>query len=349
MVRLTLRGLQSRKRQFAVAVIGAALVFAMALVLSGLSGGFRSEARKTVAASHADAFLVPRGTAGPFSTGAGIPMSWTVDVARVPGVRQADPVAYLHQSMSVGRATVNILMIGHVPGRLGTPPVARGRPVRHGGEAVVDQRGGVGIGGHISIGGQVFRVVGITHGLTATAGLPDVFIPLSDAQQIFFGGRPLATSIAVRGTPASAPPGLTTISVAAARADLERPLRKGVAAVDHVQVFLWIVAAVIIGVVVYLSALERVGDFAVLKALGTSSRTLFMSLALEAVVTAVVAAGVAELCARALVPVFPIPVDIPRRGFLLLPVVAVVVGVLASLGGLRRAIASDPARAFASG
>jgi len=38
---MTGRDLQYRKRQFAIATIGGALVFAMTLVLSGLSNGFR--------------------------------------------------------------------------------------------------------------------------------------------------------------------------------------------------------------------------------------------------------------------------------------------------------------------
>jgi putative ABC transport system permease protein len=44
---------------------------------------------------------------------------------------------------------------------------------------------------------------------------------------------------------------------------------------------LWIVAAGIIALIVYLTALERVRDFAVLKATGTSNSTLFGALALQ--------------------------------------------------------------------
>ena len=39
-------------------------------------------------------------------------------------------------------------------------------------------------------------------------------------------------------------------------------------------------------------------------------------------------------------------VDIPRVAFALLPVVAITIGVLASLAGLRRAVTVDPALAF---
>ena len=68
---------------------------------------------------------------------------------------------------------------------------------------------------------------------------------------------------------------------------------------------LWIVAAVIIGSVVYLSALERQRDFAVLKAIGMSNRTLLASLALQAVLVALGAVALAAIIAdlpRARVP-----------------------------------------------
>lgn len=45
-------------------------------------------------------------------------------------------------------------------------------------------------------------------------------------------------------------------------------------------------------------------------------------------------------------PLFPMRVDIPQVAFLLLPVVAITIGVLASLAGLRRAVTVDPALAF---
>jgi putative ABC transport system permease protein len=346
MLTMTGRDLQYRKRQFAIATIGGALVFAMTLVLSGLSNGFRAEARNTVAAVGGDAFVVPRGVTGPFSTVTGIPAERVDEVANRPGVRQADPLVISRQAIRRGHSILNVLVVGYRPGGLGTPPVRRGRVPSSSGEALVDSRAGVGVGGHIDWAGHVLRVVGVSHGLTINAGLPDVYVPLSDAQAVLFGGRSLATSIATKGIPAELPPDLVSISPAVAQSDLVRPLRNGMTAIDNCRIFLWVIAAVIIGVVVYLSALERVGDFAVLKALGTSSRRLFESLALEAVIIAILAAIVGAICARALVPLFPIPIVIATREFFALPVIAAVVGILASLGGLRRAVGTEPALAF---
>jgi putative ABC transport system permease protein len=112
------------------------------------------------------------------------------------------------------------------------------------------------------------------------------------------------------------------------------------------SVLLWIVAALIVGSVIYLSALERTRDFAVLKAVGVSTRSVLAGLCLQAVIVAVFAAVLGGLLSLVLVPVFPMRVVVPTSAFLLLPVTAVLIGLLASAAGLRRAVSIDPALAF---
>jgi putative ABC transport system permease protein len=60
----------------------------------------------------------------------------------------------------------------------------------------------------------------------------------------------------------------------------------------------------------------------------------------------VLAAGLAEVISRLLAPVFPLDVAIPATASVALPIVAVVVGLLAALAGLRRTVSVDPAYAF---
>jgi putative ABC transport system permease protein len=56
----------------------------------------------------------------------------------------------------------------------------------------------------------------------------------------------------------------------------------------------------------------------------------------------VIGSGVAAV----LGPNLSLPVSISWRAYVLLPLIAVAVGLLASLAGLRRAVAVDPASAF---
>jgi putative ABC transport system permease protein len=117
-------------------------------------------------------------------------------------------------------------------------------------------------------------------------------------------------------------------------------------AITMVAVLLWIVAVLIVGSVVYLSALERMRDFAVFKAIGVPTRSVLAGLALQAIVVALLAAAVGVILTQVLAPLFPMTVAVPMSAYLTLPAIAVAIGLLASVAGLRRAMAVDPALAF---
>ena len=125
-----------------------------------------------------------------------------------------------------------------------------------------------------------------------------------------------------------------------------RPLKVAVNSITIVAVLLWVVAALVVGSMIYLSALERLRDFAVFKAVGVPTRNIAAGLgdaggrrrgacracrcrAVDAARTAVPDAG-----------------HRPDGGVRALPVIAVVIGLIASAAGLRRAVSVDPALAF---
>ena len=242
---------------------------------------------------------------------------------------------------------VDVNLVGYRPGGLGAPPVDEGRAVRRPGEAVVSSSLDLGIGDRVRIGDREVRVVGRSDGIRFNFGLPSIFVALPDAQAVVFGGEPLAMGIATKGADlASLPPGTKAITNAQAESDLRRTLKSGVDTVDFIDVLLWLVAAGIVGSIVYLTALERTRDFAVLKATGSSNRSIIGGLAFQAIVLSISAAVVAVGIAFALKPGFPFPVELPVSSIVRLVVVAIVVGLLASVAGLRRAVSADPALAF---
>jgi putative ABC transport system permease protein len=161
-----------------------------------------------------------------------------------------------------------------------------------------------------------------------------------------YGGEPLVASIGIRGNLAPIPAGYRAVDRAGAVADLLRPLKVAVNSITIVAVMLWIVAALIVGSVIYLSALERLRDFAVFKAIGVPTGSILAGLALQAVIVALLAALVGAGLSRLLGPLFPMQVIVPVQAFIALPVVAVVIGLIASAAGLRRAVSVDPALAF---
>jgi putative ABC transport system permease protein len=342
---VSLRDLQWRLRRFVIGVLATGLVFALALLISGVSGSFQNEVSRAVNSFHADGWFVAEKAFGPFTSSTLIPASSARAVAHEPGVVAADPVALLRFTARVP-AVKDLNVIGVVPRGVGAPVVRDGRALAAGGEVVADRSLGLPLGGSLNLGGTQFRIVGRTSGVSYYGGTPVVFITLTDAQRLMLGGAPLATAIVVRGTPTAAPAGLRLINNAAVKSDLDRPLANATQTIDFLRVLLWIIAAGIIGSVLYLQALERTRDFAVFKATGVSSATLLIGIALQALVLAGLAAVAALVLAWLLTPTMAMNIEISRSSYVALPVVAIVVGLVSSVFGLRRAVTVDPALAF---
>jgi putative ABC transport system permease protein len=268
-------------------------------------------------------------------------------IRSVPGVRRADPVLLIPQTILKGSDEKNLLVVGHRIGGLGEPPPKEGRRARARGEVVADTKLGFDLGETFEVRGRRLITVGLVSELTTGGGNPTVYLPIEDLQDLAFNGTPLAKAVVITGTPRALPRDFKVISLGEVRDDMLHPLRSAESAINNTRLLMWLVAASIVGAVMYMSALERVRDFAVLKAVGATTRTLVLSLVVEAVIACLVAAGLAVAFAYLLLPLFPLPITYTTSSYLLLPVVAVIVGTLASLAGVRRAVRTDPATAFA--
>jgi putative ABC transport system permease protein len=344
----SVRDLQWRTRRFFVAAIATGLVFGVALMMSGISNSFSVEVRDTVAALGAQSWLVPAGSPGPFTDTAAFPIEKTSVLNGVPGVSAAAPLLVGHalSSGSLGEKDVNVL--GVEPGRLGSPKVVEGRPLGNGADVVADQSLRVKVGQVIVLSGSRFTVVGLVSGVTYFAGQPVVFMPIAAADRLDSNGLPLATAILVRGVPKAPVAGFVTLSDAQVRTDLARPTLQAVQTIQLVEILLWLVAAGIIAAIIYLSALERRGDFAVLKAVGTPGWHLFFGLVVQALVMAIGAAVIGIAVEALIAPTAAMTVRVSGGDYAAVPIVAVVVGVIASILPARRAATVDPALAFGS-
>jgi putative ABC transport system permease protein len=298
-----------------------------------------------VALVGADEWRVARGATGPFTATRVVDASAADELRDAPGVRRADPVVFARTTIGA-QDPKDANLVGHVDGGLGAPPVSEGRAARRPGEAVVSPGTGASVGDQLVVGGMPFRVVGASDGGRYLLGQPTVFVSLADAQDMVFAGKPLAMGIALKGSTREVPTGMKRLSDAQVTDDINRPLASGIQMIVVVSVLMWLIAAGIIGLIIYLSATERSRDFAVFKATGAPNRVIVGGLMLQAVFVAVLAAVLAFGVARLIRLGMPLPSDLAPAGFLQLLVVSVVVGVIASLAAVRRALTTDPAVAF---
>lgn len=349
MLEVTLQDLRFRARQFLIAVVGAGLVFAMTLLLGGLAQGFTTEIAQSVSSLGATSWVVAADSPGRVTALSPVLQAGGAAVARSPGAGRVAPIVIVPQVGTVGGQSHNLVLFGYQVGNLGAPPLVAGHPVSGPGQAVVDQRLNLGVGQHFDVAGRRFTVVGLTTGHTLLGGTPNVYVPLADAQAAVFGGRPLVSAFLTTGTPTTVPRTLSVMSNAQVETASVEGMASVASSIQNSRDFMWIVAAVIVAALIYVTALERVRDFAVLKALGSSSRLLFLGLVVQAVLVSLAAAALAAVLSNFMTGLFEQPIDVPTSAYIGLPVAAVVVGVLASLAALRQAVAVDPAMAFAGG
>ena len=341
-----LRDMQWRKRRLVIAIVSTGIIFGMTLVMSGLANGFDVEARQTVDSLGVDAFVVKDGAAGPFMGSTPFP---DVDLGRVraeSGVTAAAPLACVGTIMKDGASTRNVTAFGAPEHGPGMPRVSEGRAPARPDEVAASSVLGRHLGDTIQIGSHTLKIVGIVPNSTALAKIPNIFLTTEGLQQMAYNGQPMVTSIGITGTARHLPDGYRTYDRQGAVNDLIRPLTVAVTSIEIVAILLWVVAVLIVGSVVYLSALERVRDFAVFKAIGTRTSSILAGLALQALIVSLLAAAVGVALSKLLAPLFPMVVSVPTLAYVLLPVVAIAIGLLASLAGLRRVVAIDPALAF---
>jgi putative ABC transport system permease protein len=347
MITITLADLRYRYRQFLIAVIGAGVVLAMAVLLAGLADGFRSEIHATVGAVGAERWILSEKSDGRITAVATFDDAAVTQIANSPGVKQAAGLVFLPQEvLHAGTHLVTANVMGVPMGGLGVPVVRSGTTLSGDGQVVVDVRARIAIGTTVQIGSTPFRVVGTVTDRTLAAGTPMAYMTLRDARAALLGGRPVVTAVVTTGVAQSVPAGLEMLTNSQVESHTLATLASGVASIQKSRSLMWVIAAIIIAALIYVSALQRVRDFAVLKALGSSSSALFGSLCLQAVIITLLAAGLGMVLSVFMTGVFSQPVTVPASTYTTLPLIAVLVGLVSSLVALRRATGADPVAAF---
>ena len=344
---LTIRDLQYRRVRLIVVVLLASVVMALLFVMTGLVNQFNLEPYDATESIGAEHWVLADGVSGPFTSAGTLPLALgkaTLD--------DAAPVVVARGTMSEDGSddTTEVVVVGGEPAQLGTTmsagSIVDGRAVAGPTEVVLDRTAGFDVGDRLQLGPQAVEVVGLTSDTTVLAGLPLVFVELGTAQDLSFQSRDVVSGFLLDTEPATTPDGAVVRSADDVAADALGPLEDAIASVDLVRALLWLVTAVIIGAVVFLSALERQRDFAILRAMGTPRRALLGAVAVQAVTIAVLAALVALVLHRVILPLFPLQVRVPTKALWQIPLGAVIAALVAGAFGLRRVARADPASAF---
>lgn len=338
MLLVTLRDLQHRARRVLVVTALVGLVLTLLFLMTGLVNQLNTESGRAVDEIGAEYWVVAEGVSGPFTSASVL--------AATPPTEALAPLVVARGTLLLDDGDTEIVVIGHERGELGAPRVVEGRAAEADSEVVVDESLDLAIGTEVGIGGERYDIVGLSRDTTVLAGLPFVFMGLERAQQLAFTSDAVVSAYLADEDP-GALDGAVVLTATEVGEDALGPLESAISSIDLIRVLLWTVAAIVIGAVVFLSALERQRDFAVMKAVGASTRSVGLGLALQAVLMALLGAAVAAVLATVVEPVFPLAVRVPDAAYVQVPVGAAVVGLLVALVGVRRVGRIDPADAFA--
>lgn len=345
---LTLRDLQYRRLRVVVAALLAGVVMALLFLMTGLVNRFNREPFRATEAIGAEHWVLAEGTSGPFTSSGTLPTG-LVDTlgAGAHGVVVARGTVGEAGAAVADRdvMVVAVSLAFHETAIAGA--LVEGRAMAAPDEVVIDRGAGFDVGDGLQVGPGRVEVVGLTRGTTILAGLPLLFAELGVTQDLYFGTRTVLSGVLLPEAPAGAPAGAVVRTADFVARDALEPLQNAITSVDLVRALLWLVTAVIIGAVVFLSALERQRDFAILRAMGTPKRALLLAVATQAVLIALIAAALAIVLQRLIVPLFPLDVRVPARALWQIPLGAAVAALVAGAVGLRKVASTDPAAAFA--
>ena len=145
------------------------------------------------------------------------------------------PSIYSRASFDTSGDIEDVNLFGAPTDGPGMPEVSEGRAPESAQEVAVSSKLDAEIGDDIVLTGKTFAVVGRIDGSTSVGGIANVFATVEGAQALSFGGQPIATSIALRGIPESAPDGFQIVDRAGARDDFLRPLTEARSAISFVR------------------------------------------------------------------------------------------------------------------
>lgn len=369
---LFLKDMRYRRARVVLTALGITVLMSLILLLGGIMNGMRIQARQYVESTGANVWISAEGSGGAFIGFSLVVEEYMGWLNSSPGLvsDSASPLIFAQARPTVRGKSTKAIVVGYKLGKLGGPArVTEGRlftpsqfkdfrpedqaPF----EVVVDEKMGLEIGEQISIGNEKLRVVGKAKSLMFVLDTPLLFMDVRIAQRVLLGNYPHVNMMIAKTTenqPASQLAAdldsLETIEARTLKQTLgdiiEYYVDEPMKAVQFLRVMLWLAAGLLVGMITYVTMLEKTQELGVLKAIGASNGYV-MSLLLKQVALISVS-GV--FCGLILAYIFaaaaPIFVAIHFVESLIVSGISLIVCCLSGYLAARKAITVDPMIAF---
>ena len=352
------------RRRATLTVLGVAASLLLVLVLGGIFAGAVDRVTYYIRTSPAQVFVSQAGVKTMHMSASALPPGVDAAAARVPGVEWASPLGFASGSLAGpdGRQLTYLVGYDTATGRGGPTRLVTGRPPRVG-EAVLDEQAanqlGIRLGTRLTVLGTPLRAVGFSSGGSSITNTT-VFVDLDQFARIrgpqpaylLVGTSPGADAGQVAQRLERTLPGVTAQTREAFAASEARVVTDMSADLLNLMSTIGLlIALAVIALGLMTATLNRLRDFAVLKALGSTTFRLAGSVAVQVAWTVTLATAVATGAAVALARVLPavapaVDIVITPAAVARVTVLTVAVGMVAALWPLRRIAALDAATAF---
>ncbi len=367
-----LKDMAYRRTRVVLTAIGTTVLILLILFLGGIMNGMRIQATQYVKSTGADIWISAEGSGGAF-----IGFSMLIEERMGPlnhagGLRQnsASPLVFAQARPVIRGKPSKAIVVGYRPGKLGGPSrVLEGRMFEKSAyddyspeyvpphQVVVDEKMNLEIGERIVIGGKELKVVGKVKSLMFVLDTPLLFMDVRTAQDVLLGSYPRVNMMIAKTAKNLAAADVAkrlqdslTIEARTLQQTIDdiidyyvvSPMR----AVTFLRVMLWLAAGILVGMITYVTTLEKTQEIGVLKAIGASNMYVMQLILKQVVLISVV--GV--LCGLILAFIFaaaaPIFVSIHLVESIIVAAISFIVCCFSGYLAARKAVAVDPMLAF---
>ena len=289
-----------------------------------------------------------------------------------PGLveNSASPLIFAQARPTVNGKPTKAMVVGYTLGNLGGPKqVVEGRmftPRKYMDyrpednvpyEVIVDEKMGLEIGEKITISKDEVRVVGKAKSLMFVLDTPLLFMDIRAAQRVLLENTPYVNMMVAKTdskyTPDEVAANLDAFGAIEART-LEHTLSdimeywvdQPMKAVQFLRVMLWLVAGLLVGMITYVTMLEKTQEIGVLKAIGASNSYVMTLLLKQVALISVIGVGIGFCLSYIFAAAAPIFVKINLVESVIVACISLIVCCGSGYLAARKGIKVDPMIAF---
>lgn len=376
MINLAQRDIAHSLGKFITTALGVGMLIGVVLVMIGIYRGMLHDAMIVPNNIAPDLWVVQKNTLGPFAENSRLHEDLKYSLKGFAGVQEVHPLTFQGLQIHNGKKPMRIYALGYESLSSFKPfNLTQGRPIEiRSREIIVDTKTGYTLGEQIPLGRNTYTVVGLTHKAVSSGGDPMIYLDLREAQELQFlfsnaqirndrerGAQSNATAM-VNAFSLTLKPGFDPKTVgdeihrwkhqevytAQEQADIltKNLIERSAKQIGMFTMILLIVSSVIISLIIYTMTMGKAKEIAILKLIGASDGIITKMIAQQSVLMGIIAFSAGALFANASANHFPKTVILIPTDELKLFFVVIVISILASLGGIRSALAIDPATAI---